>query len=172
MKDREQIESMERRTSDLNKRPPDDATPSDGDAIARAQKVAKTSSELRLGEVVEWNARVGYGFIQRDELGPTVFLHHTALADGVLTDELCDGARVQFEVAPPRAGERAERAYNVRVIPTQPAHSAPAPTMKTSGMMLMPRAVAARLRPDRGSAATAAARRIHRDPEASVVGYF
>ena len=64
---------MERRTSDLNKRPPDDETPLDGDAIARAQKVAKTSSELRLGEVVEWNARVGYGFIQRMSLGQPCF---------------------------------------------------------------------------------------------------
>ncbi|MEW6755182.1 MAG: cold-shock protein [Candidatus Latescibacterota bacterium] len=55
------------------------------------------------GTVKWYNAKLGYGFIQRDG-GEDVFVHHSAIRGGV---DLVEGERVRFEVAPGPRGPMA-----------------------------------------------------------------
>jgi CspA family cold shock protein len=66
---------------------------------------------LNTGTVKFFNAEKGFGFISRDE-GEDVFVHFSNI-DGNGYRTLEEGQRVEFEVAPGRKGEEAQK---VRVI--------------------------------------------------------
>ena len=54
--------------------------------------------------IVNWfNAKLGYGFIQRDG-GEDIFVHFSAIQDG---DFLAEGERVQFDIVPGPKGSMA-----------------------------------------------------------------
>jgi CspA family cold shock protein len=64
------------------------------------------------GGIVKWfNNSKGYGFIEQEDGGPDVFVHHSAInADGFKT--LDEGARVTFDI---EQGEKGLSAVNVAV---------------------------------------------------------
>jgi CspA family cold shock protein len=64
------------------------------------------------GRIVKWfNNSKGYGFIEQEDGGPDVFVHHSAInADGFKT--LDEGARVTFDI---EQGEKGPSALNVTV---------------------------------------------------------
>ena len=60
------------------------------------------------GTVKWFNSEKGFGFIARDEGGPDVFVHYSAItADGYRS--LDENQRVEFEVAQGPKGPQAER---------------------------------------------------------------
>ena len=61
-------------------------------------------------ETVKWfNDSKGYGFIEPEDSGKDLFVHHTAIAgDGFKS--LTEGAKVEFEAA---AGDKGPEAKNV-----------------------------------------------------------
>ena len=62
------------------------------------------------GTVKWFNDAKGFGFIQQDDGGEDVFVHHTAIqADGFRT--LAEGQKVEFDVA---KGPKGLQASNVR----------------------------------------------------------
>ncbi|HEU0103871.1 MAG TPA: cold shock domain-containing protein [Mycobacteriales bacterium] len=62
------------------------------------------------GTVAWFNAEKGFGFVTRDEGGPDVFVHFSAIADdGYRTLE--EGERVEFDVS---QGDRGPQAVDVR----------------------------------------------------------
>jgi len=66
---------------------------------------------MATGTVKWFNDAKGYGFIQPDEGGKDVFVHHSnILGDGFKT--LPEGAKVSFE---PREGQKGPEATNVAV---------------------------------------------------------
>lgn len=61
---------------------------------------------MATGKVKWFNEQKGYGFIQADEGGPDIFVHHTAIqADGFRT--LAEGQPVVFETEPSPKGPKA-----------------------------------------------------------------
>lgn len=66
------------------------------------------------GTVKFFNANKGYGFIKPDDGGRDVFVHISALADGV--DALPDDTRVEFETVPSKKEGKGPEAQNVQVI--------------------------------------------------------
>ena len=65
------------------------------------------------GTVKWFNDQKGYGFIQPEEGGKNLFVHHSQIAgEGFKT--LADGAKVEFET---REGTKGPEATNVQVIP-------------------------------------------------------
>jgi CspA family cold shock protein len=56
----------------------------------------------------------GFGFIQRDDGGPDIFVHVRSLQRSGL-ETLSEGARVSFELQPDRRGRR-DQAANVVVV--------------------------------------------------------
>ena len=65
---------------------------------------------MATGTVKWFNDAKGFGFIQQDDGGEDVFVHHTAIQmDGFRT--LAEGQKVQFEVA---KGPKGLQASNVR----------------------------------------------------------
>lgn len=73
------------------------------------------------GKVKWFNDHKGYGFIQRDDGGKDVFVHHSAInASGFRT--LAEGQAVEFEVLEDAKGPKAQ---NVSLI--QPDGATPAP---------------------------------------------
>jgi CspA family cold shock protein len=74
----------------------------------------KESSMARLtGKVKFFNRARGFGFIVPEDGGDDVFVHATALPEGV---ELSEGGKVSFEVVDDRRG-KGKQAANVRVEP-------------------------------------------------------
>jgi cold shock protein len=67
------------------------------------------NGNVRISGTVKWfNAKKGYGFLQRHDTPNAqqdVFVHVRDLPEGV--DELKDGQRVSFEIAKTKKGERA-----------------------------------------------------------------
>lgn len=64
------------------------------------------------GTVKWFNEQKGFGFIQSDEGGDDVFVHHTAIRmDGYRT--LQEGQRVEFEV---ESGPKGPKATTVRAL--------------------------------------------------------
>ena len=69
-----------------------------------------------LGSVINFSH--GFGFIKPDDLGPNVFLHCTEIIGTVSLD---NGDIVEFERQPPKPGDKADRALNVRLAGVQGA---------------------------------------------------
>ena len=65
---------------------------------------------LLKGTVKRWLNGRGYGFIEPEEGGDEVFIHHSDI-DGA--HELREGQRVEFEV---QSTDRRPRAINVKII--------------------------------------------------------
>lgn len=64
------------------------------------------------GTVKWFNDAKGFGFVQQDDQGPDVFVHHTSIQmDGFRT--LAEGDRVEFEV---KEGPKGLQAANVMKI--------------------------------------------------------
>ena len=63
------------------------------------------------GQVKWFNEKKRYGFIQRDDGEKDLFVHYTAIQDGIKT--LKEGQRVRFEVEETPKGPQAK---NVQVI--------------------------------------------------------
>jgi cold shock protein len=63
--------------------------------------------------IVKWfNESKGYGFIQQEDGGPDVFVHHSGInASGFKS--LCEGDRVNFEI---EQGKKGPAAVNVNIL--------------------------------------------------------
>ena len=73
------------------------------------------------GKVKWFNDQKGFGFIQRDDGGKDVFVHHTAInASGFRT--LAEGQPVEFDVIEDAKGPKAQ---NVVALPLPEAKPAP-----------------------------------------------
>jgi len=62
------------------------------------------------GTVKRWLSGRGYGFIEPEEGGAEVFVHHSEIGGA---SELREGQRVEFEV---QSTDRSPRAINVKII--------------------------------------------------------
>ena len=51
----------------------------------------------------------GYGFIKCDTGGPDIFFHASALAEGVVFDELIEGQAVEFTKGEGTPGDKGEK---------------------------------------------------------------
>ena len=61
---------------------------------------------MATGKVKWFNEQKGFGFIQSDDGGPDVFVHHSAIqAEGFRT--LAEGQTVEFETEPSAKGPKA-----------------------------------------------------------------
>ncbi len=67
---------------------------------------------MSTGTVKWFNAEKGYGFITRDDGGPDVFVHFSAIA-GTGYRNLEENQKVEFEVG---QGQKGPQALNVRPI--------------------------------------------------------
>jgi cold shock protein len=82
----------------------------EGVATDAAFKRRKKCRVMATGTVKWFNDAKGFGFIQQDDGGEDVFVHHTAInMDGFRT--LAEGQKVQFEVS---KGPKGLQASNVR----------------------------------------------------------
>jgi CspA family cold shock protein len=63
--------------------------------------------------IVKWfNESKGYGFIQQEDGGPDVFVHHSGInASGFKS--LCEGDKVSFEI---EQGKKGPSAINVSIL--------------------------------------------------------
>jgi cold shock protein len=63
--------------------------------------------------IVKWfNESKGYGFIQQEDGGPDVFVHHSGInASGFKS--LCEGDKVNFEI---EQGKKGPAAINVNIL--------------------------------------------------------
>ncbi len=66
------------------------------------------------GSVKFFDAERGFGYIEREEPGPDVFVHHESIINGEGPTLLVSGQFVEFDCA--SQDGKASRAYNVRVI--------------------------------------------------------
>ncbi|MEV7617097.1 cold-shock protein [Streptomyces sp. NPDC089799] len=64
------------------------------------------------GSVKWFNADKGFGFIEQDEGGPDVFVHHSEI-QGTGYKALDEGQRVEFEIG---QGQNGPQAQQVRLI--------------------------------------------------------
>jgi len=68
---------------------------------------------MATGKVKWFNDQKGFGFIQRDDGGKDVFVHHTAINAGGFRS-LAEGQVVQFDIIEDAKGPKAQN-----VVPTQ-----------------------------------------------------
>lgn len=66
------------------------------------------------GAVKWWNSSKGYGFLVTDE-GSDVFVHRSECEKSGLKDDLSEGEKVQFDVAPGKTG-KGPKAINISVL--------------------------------------------------------
>ncbi len=64
-------------------------------------------SEREIGTVKWFSDQRGYGFIQRDNNGEDIFVHHSAI-EGSGFASLAEGERVEFSVGQGRKGPAAQ----------------------------------------------------------------
>jgi cold shock protein len=63
--------------------------------------------------IVKWfNESKGYGFIQQENGGPDVFVHHSGI-NAIGFKSLCEGDKVDFEI---EQGKKGPAAVNVNIL--------------------------------------------------------
>ena len=66
------------------------------------------------GKVKWFSDRKGYGFITANDSSQDIFVHTTALSDGLVT--LSEGDEVEFELIESEKGPKAEKVKKIRKI--------------------------------------------------------
>jgi len=79
--------------------------------VSTGPPAGQAAGEVPSGSVKWFDARKGFGFIERPD-GDDVFVHCSAI-EGSGAKRLAEGQRVEFEVGPGRKGDEAR---NVRVL--------------------------------------------------------
>ena len=76
-------------------------TPSGTEPTPERRKVLQQLLSQRTGIIGRWfNGEGGYGFIDPDDGGEAVFVHHTGIVVRAKASSLKEGIRVSYEVAP------------------------------------------------------------------------
>jgi CspA family cold shock protein len=83
-------------------------------AVPSSEDAAATPPPQRFfGELTQWSAARGFGFIKPDDLGPNVFLHRSSIVSHSC-DQIEDGIRLEFERRVEQG--KTDRAENVSVL--------------------------------------------------------
>ena len=85
---------------------------------------------MPVGTVKFFNDAKGYGFIQPDEGGKDLFVHHSAIV-GTGFKTLAEGAKVSYEARQGQKGPEAAEVTPVSVTTTAPAETDPTTPTRT-----------------------------------------